>query len=122
MSSEAKTFSVSQWGLGFTILIGVLLANLLTIVIIFSYLNYEARLEIEQLNKVTSDMNHQVQIERERASKKLRVQQKQQAINHERNRNAQRIRNETCNFWTQQVAKENIERNRLMKMQACSVN
>lgn len=119
MDSNVKTSRVSQWDLGFTIFASVLLANLLTLIIVFLYMNYEAKIAIEELNKITTEMKQESQLKMELMNKKAHVLQQQQVIKQERNNNAQRIRNKTCSFWTQQVQKENIERNRQMMQRAC---
>ena len=120
MDSEVKNFRVNQWDLGFTVFISVLLANIITIVVVFAYMNYEAEAAIKELNEQAIELKQKTQKKMELLNKQSQIQQQQQAIINERNRNAHRIRNETCNFWIQQVNKENTERTREMKKRACA--
>jgi len=120
MEEEAKVVKINQWDLGFTMFFSVLFANLLTVVIVFLYINHQAELELEDLNKVTSIMQQKMLHEAETNKKNFIIKQRLYAIEKDKQQNAQRIRNETCKFWVQQVQVENTERNRLMKQRACN--
>ena len=121
MDKEVKQVKVNQWDLAFTIFVSVLLANIVTIVAVFLYMNHEAELEIKELNRQTLELKQNMQKKMEFMTHQSQIQQQQSKIIEERNNNANRIRNETCNFWIQQVNKENTERNREMKKRACEL-
>ena len=120
MDLEDKSLRINQWDLGFTIFVCVLLANIVTIVVVFTYMNHEAEAAMKELNEQAIELKQKTQKKMESLNKQSQIQQQQQAIINERNRNAHRIRNETCKFWIQQVNKENTERTREMKKRACS--
>ena len=119
MDDEVKAVKINQWDLGFTIFVSVLVANLTTLIIVWIYTNHQAELALEELNKATSVMQQKMRIQAETNKKNSIIKQRLYAIEEDKQQNAQRIRNETCNFWIQQVKVENTERNRLMKQRAC---
>ena len=121
MDEEVIQVKINQLDLGFTVFVSVLLANIITIVVVFTYMNYEAEAAIKEINEQVLELKQKTQKKMESLHKQSQIQQQQQAIINERNRNAHRIRNETCNFWIQQVNKENTERTREMKKRACSL-
>jgi len=126
MELEDESSRFSYLGIAATVFISVLFANLLCLLVVKMYLNYEEEQAMVLINQqmksidatydkyLDSFKNQQIEIQNNLAEKH------QQANIEQENRNTvARMKRQTCEFWNQQLASENTKYNRLMRQKAC---
>ncbi|MFW5451384.1 MAG: hypothetical protein ACKE9I_07275 [Methylophagaceae bacterium] len=83
--------------------------------------NWLLQQAIEDINKQTS-IQKQINNERLEKQQKLSAEQaKKRHIDLQKKQAGFRQASETCNFWNQQLAKENTAQNRMNREQACNL-
>lgn len=115
----------------FSIFLVVFLA-VLAAMLVHSYIEYRVTLGFlnvasNQMNKITYEMQQKnkerlqrANEEQAQAREKYEQENSKRKTELDRQRNAQRIKFETCQSWTRRYAEEKTEYNKVMMKQACN--
>lgn len=110
----------------FVVAMGVFVGNVGLFAVQKAVDYWELQQFTQALSVSTQNMKAEAEARRKSTEAKIATQRKQQAelarqrqIVNERNQNAIRITRENCNFWIQQVSKENTSLNRMYRDSAC---
>jgi len=126
MDLENDESRFSYLGIAATVFVSVLFANLLSLLVVKMYLDYEAEQAMVLIDKqiqstnamydkyIESFKNQQIEMTNNLAEK-----QQQAQIEMENRNTVARMKRQTCEFWNQQLASSNTKYNRLMREKAC---
>ncbi|MBL4590265.1 MAG: hypothetical protein JKY11_09345 [Alphaproteobacteria bacterium] len=111
---------INYTALCFTIAIAIFLGNGMLLVAEKAWMNYELRVATQMIQESTERMR----VESAKRMKKMQIQSRERkrvaVIESANQRNAQRIKRETCDFWVAEYRKNRTSYNKTMMDSACS--
>lgn len=123
--AEESRPSLGQWLI--IIALGVFLGNLALFGVWKTVEYWEVQQAIKEMNIVTQKLSDDAAAQREVNKMKMEeqrrlqaIQEKQQQLQIQQRKDRLRQAKETCDFWNQQLAKQNTSQNRMHRDQACN--